>query len=82
MKKVEDKTTWFFVDEAGDTTFYSGHGNYIVNTPGCSPILIMGFISTNEPKIIRKSLLALKDELLLDPYLKLTNPFTQECKKA
>ena len=69
LKNAENKTTWFFVDEGGDTTFYDRHGNYIVGNEGCSPILIMGFVSTNEPKGIRASLDSLRNKLLAEPYL-------------
>jgi hypothetical protein len=69
LKKTLDKTTYFFVDESGDTTFYDRHGNFIVNTPGCSPILIMGFVSCEEPKIIRMKLKELREQLINDPYL-------------
>lgn len=69
MKQTEDKTTWFFVDESGDTTFYDRYGNFIVNSPGCSPVLIMGFISCQDPKLIRSNLIQLRGQLIVDPYL-------------
>lgn len=69
MKQAEAKITWFFVDESGDTTFYDRDGNYIVNSPGCSPVLIMGFVCCEDPKVIRDSLKRLREQLIGDPYL-------------
>ena len=69
MKKTADKTGYFFVDESGDTTFYDKNGNFIVNTPGCSPILIMGFVYCEEPQLIRGRLKELRNQLTIDPYL-------------
>ena len=40
MKKAEDKTTYFFVDEAGDPVFYDKRGRFIVGEEGCSKILM------------------------------------------
>jgi len=39
MKQTEEKQIWFFVDEAGDPTFYDRSGNLIVGQEGCSKIL-------------------------------------------
>lgn len=68
MKNADSGDTWFFVDEAGDPTFYDRHGNLIVGQPGCSPILILGFIETQNPKSIRQALLTLQQEVVSDPY--------------
>ena len=48
MKKPQSGSTWFFVDESGDPTFYDRKGNLIVGQPGCSPILILGLIFINQ----------------------------------
>jgi len=68
MKTAIASTNWFFVDESGDPTFYDRHGNLIVGQDGCSPILLLGFIETNEPKTLRKALSALQQEIVADPY--------------
>jgi hypothetical protein len=39
-----------------------------VGQPGCSPILIIGFIETDNPEAIRKAVLALQQEVARDPY--------------
>jgi hypothetical protein len=69
LKQIEDKINWFFVDESGDTTFYDRDGIYIVNSPGCSPVLIMGFVTCQVPKLIRDELKQLRERLIADPYL-------------
>lgn len=68
MKKPQAGSTWFFVDESGDPTFYDGKGNLIVGQPGCSPILILGLIETQAPETIRRAILALQEEIVHDPY--------------
>lgn len=68
MKKAEEKSLWYFVDEAGDPTFYDRRGNYIAGTEGCSKILILGFLQTEAPDEIRKGLQVLRDSLKNDPY--------------
>lgn len=60
---------YFFVDEAGDPTFYNKYGRFIVGEEGCSKILLLGLIRTEEPDSLRKAILSLKDEILQDPYL-------------
>ena len=68
MKSPVSGKTWFFVDESGDPTFFDRRGNLIVGQPGCSPILILGFIETQNPKNLRKTLSQLQDEIINDPY--------------
>lgn len=68
MKTPKDETSFFFVDESGDPTFYDRRGNLIVGHKGCSPILILGFIETQNPQAIRREVLALQKEIVDDPY--------------
>ena len=69
MKKVQEKTTYFFVDESGDPTFYDRNGNHIVGNEGVSKILLLGFIKTEDPKPIRQALEKLSRKLANDKYL-------------
>ncbi len=69
MKKRVEKTTYFFVDESGDPTFYDRDGKLIVGNEGISKILILGFIKTENPKSIRHALITLQDQLAKDEYL-------------
>ena len=68
MKTPQHRENWFFVDESGDPTFYDRRGNLIVGQEGCSPILLLGFIETEDPVRIRQALLDLRYEIVNDPY--------------
>ncbi len=68
MKAPKDGGCYFFVDESGDPTFYDRRGNLIVGQEGCSPILILGFIETQNPQTIRQAVLTLQHEIINDPY--------------
>ncbi len=70
MKEPAEGTNWYFVDESGDPTFYDAHGNLIVGQEGCSPILILGFVETSNPRALRPALAELHVQLAADEYLK------------
>jgi hypothetical protein len=67
-KKDIHDAQYFFVDEAGDPTFYDKNGKYIVGTEGCSKILILGFIRTTHPEELRSAMIKLKHEIISDPF--------------
>lgn len=68
MKKAKAESNWFFVDESGDPTFYDKQGNYIVGQAGCSSLLVLGFIETQDPTSIRRAVLDLRQTIITDPY--------------
>jgi hypothetical protein len=68
MKDPQPEHNFFFVDESGDPTFYDRKGNPIVGQPGCSPILILGFVETRSPRPLRQAILSLKQEIVQDSY--------------
>ncbi len=68
MKHPKVAHNYFFVDESGDTTFYNKRGQLIVGQSGCSPILMMGFIETTNPRTLRRALMKLQKEVIQDPY--------------
>lgn len=68
MKDPQPGHNYFFVDESGDPTFYDRQGNLIVGNAGCSSILILGFIETQSPQLLRRSILALQHKIVTDPY--------------
>ncbi|MBU1006569.1 MAG: DUF3800 domain-containing protein [Candidatus Omnitrophica bacterium] len=70
MKEPKRENSYYFVDEAGDPVFYNRRGEFIVGNEGCSKILMLGFIETDEPKIIRQELEKVRDKIKNDPYLK------------
>lgn len=69
MKRAKDQDSYFFVDESGDPVFYNAKGRLIVGTDGCSPLLILGFIETQNPSSVRQSVVDLQTRLIADPYL-------------
>ncbi|MCP9496492.1 MAG: DUF3800 domain-containing protein [Pyrinomonadaceae bacterium MAG19_C2-C3] len=69
MKKTKDGHSSFFVDESGDPTFYDARGNLIVGA-GSSPILILGFIETQTPRVLRQAVLDLQRQIINDDYLR------------
>lgn len=70
MKQADRKNAYYFVDESGDPCFYDKYGNFIVGKEGCSKLLMLGFVETDEPKHIRQELSRVKDKIKTDPYLK------------
>lgn len=69
MKEPKDGDLYFFVDEAGDATFYNRKGRLIVGTEGCSQHLILGFVRIKDDATeLRRRVLALHREVINDPY--------------
>jgi hypothetical protein len=81
MKEPIEGTNWFFVDEAGDATFYDRRGHLIVGQEGCSPILLLGFLETTDPISMRQAIQKLHAEIKTDPYLQ-TIPSIAKTHKA
>jgi hypothetical protein len=78
MRPVRDRDLYFFIDEAGDPTFYNRKGKLIVGSEGCSSRLILGFIRVkSDPTEMRQKLQALHQEILNDPYFQQLPSFTQ-----
>ena len=48
--------------------FYDRKGNLVVGQPGCSPILLLGFVETTDPHSLRQSILQLQQEIIHDAY--------------
>jgi hypothetical protein len=68
MKKAKPGNNWFFVDESGDPTFYDRRGNLIVGQEGCSHILVLGFVETQQPEAIRQAVLQLHSTQTKSPH--------------
>ena len=69
MKEPKDGDLYFFVDEAGDSTFYNRKGKLIVGDPGCSAQLILGFTRLkHDPHEMRQAIVGLHREVVSDPY--------------
>jgi hypothetical protein len=61
---------YYFVDESGDSTFFNKYGKCLLGHNGCSPVLILGFIRTDNPQKIRETVAALHKEIETNEYLK------------
>jgi hypothetical protein len=70
MKDPKREHTYYFVDEAGDPAFYNRHGEFIVGKEGCSKLLMLGFIETDNPKTIRQELEKTRESIRNNDYLK------------
>jgi hypothetical protein len=70
MKLAEEKTRWFFVDEAGDPAFYGKGKKIIVGTLGCSKTFSVGFLRTFDPQQIRSKLAEVRLAVSTDRYFK------------
>lgn len=70
MRKATSNKTYFFVDESGDPYFYDRRGKFIVGKEGCSKILILGFIKTEEPQKLRVEMESVGKEIEKDIYLR------------
>jgi len=79
-KKNKCPITYFFVDESGDPYFYDRFGNFIVGKEGCSKILILGFVKTEHPEILRKAIFRLRQKISQDEYLKEIPSFKKSLK--
>lgn len=70
MKYAENCPAWYFVDEAGDPFFYGAGKKVIVGTEGCSRILCLGYLCTQNPDAIREKLASVRSLLEQSKYLK------------
>lgn len=59
----------YFVDEAGDLTFFDSKGRLIVGQEGVSHCFVVGAALVRTPDLVEARLAALRAELLADPYL-------------
>jgi hypothetical protein len=64
----EPQTQWLFIDEAGDPTLFSGKGQPLVGSPGCSRYFILGKLEVEDPLALSQALTALRQEMITDPY--------------
>jgi hypothetical protein len=65
---LESRTKHYFVDEAGDLTFFDKHHKkLIVGTPGCSKFFILGMLDIADPIAIADDMERLRERLCDDP---------------
>ena len=63
-KDKKTKVRYFFVDESGDPVFYNKKKKLIIEKAGVAPILMIGYIRTNHPEILRKELSNLRKKFI------------------
>ncbi|MBI2995223.1 MAG: DUF3800 domain-containing protein [Candidatus Melainabacteria bacterium] len=82
VQKVKEGKVSFFVDESGDAVFFNKYGKLIVGQEGCSKILLIGFIETTKPSLIRCSITNLLEEIKKDSYLSMFCSFKETINKG
>ncbi|HMH24544.1 MAG TPA: DUF3800 domain-containing protein [Puia sp.] len=69
MEKLATFTYHYFLDEAGDSTFYGKGKTPILGGEGVSGCFILGLLKINEPLDgIRKKVIDLQNQIAADPY--------------
>ena len=66
----QEKTNHYFVDEAGDLTFFDRKGRIIVGTPGASKFFMVGVAQIFQPEQVTLELAELRKQLCSDPRFK------------
>ena len=59
--------TYFFIDEAGDGSFYAKRKKLLVGTEGFQPNLFLGMIMLKDKKEIRQKVVSFIDKIKSDP---------------
>ena len=57
---------YLFIDECGDPNFYGKRRKPLAGTPGYQPLLMLGALSTDNRRALRKAILAFQAEILAD----------------
>jgi hypothetical protein len=57
-----------FVDEAGDPVLFSGGGNVLIGTNGCSRFFALGVLDVADPAGLAADLAELRSRLIADPF--------------
>jgi hypothetical protein len=69
MKEIQDVKKYFYVDESGDPTVLGRGGRDLLAEGTVSRTFMVGYVETQDPKTITKSLSGLRKELAEDEYL-------------
>jgi hypothetical protein len=82
MTDITHNCKHYFVDEAGDLTFFNKKKQIIVGEAGCSQFFMVGMAEIAKPAQIEKALNELRDALLNDPYFRGVPSMRPEDKKT
>jgi hypothetical protein len=72
----------YFVDEAGDGNLFNKKGNIIIGQEGCSRYFLLGVLDVKDPNSLSTDFLALREQLLNDPYFKNVPSMQKESRKT
>ncbi|RUR84493.1 DUF3800 domain-containing protein [Chlorogloeopsis fritschii PCC 9212] len=78
----EIKFRHYFVDEAGDTTFFDKKGRIIVGQPGASKFFMLGVAQIGNPEQVTWELNTLRASLMTNPRFKNIPSMQPEVKKT
>ncbi|MHC5718259.1 MAG: DUF3800 domain-containing protein [Nostoc sp.] len=79
---AEIKFRHYFVDEAGDLTFFDKKGRIIVGQPGASKFFIVGVAQISDPEQVTWELNALRSSFMTHPRFKNIPSMQPEAKKT
>ena len=66
----ESKTNYYYVDEAGDLTFFNKQKKIIVGQQGVSKFFMVGVAQIDNSNLLGQQLESLRNSLLSDPLLR------------
>ena len=64
---MEQRKTYLYIDESGDSSFYAKGKRSIVGTEGFKPLLLIGLIEIEDKKAIRQAVMHFMEQLKNDP---------------
>jgi hypothetical protein len=64
----EQQEKFCFVDEAGDPVLFSGSGQVLIGTNGCSRFFALGVLDVADPARLASELTDLRNKLIADPF--------------
>ncbi|MBD2554777.1 DUF3800 domain-containing protein [Limnothrix sp. FACHB-708] len=67
---IDSETHHYFVDEAGDLTFFNKKGRVIIGQPGASRFFMVGIAQIADPEVVARELESLRLALINNPRYK------------
>jgi hypothetical protein len=81
MSDTQPAVKHYFVDEAGDLVLFSGDGNVLIGSEGCSRYFVVGLLDVPDAAALAVDLDKLRADLLADPYFKDVPSMQPDAKK-
>ncbi|MFB2771427.1 DUF3800 domain-containing protein [Pelatocladus sp. BLCC-F211] len=79
---IEDNIRHYFVDEAGDLTFFNKKGKIIIGEPGTSKFFMVGVAQVCQPDKVIRELAELRTQLCNEPRFKDISSMQPSAKKT